>query len=50
MYGEAQDSLRATNALLTGLDRAKKYSNIIFLCTSNMYDCLDAVSIQHTFY
>lgn len=43
MHGEAQDSLRATNALLTGLDRAKKYPNIILLCTSNMLDCLDAV-------
>ena len=48
MHGEAQDSLRATNALLTGLDRAKKYRNIIFLCTSNMLDCLDTVcSIQY---
>jgi SpoVK/Ycf46/Vps4 family AAA+-type ATPase len=43
MYGEVQDSLRATNALLTGLDRAKIHSNIIFLCTSNMYNSLDVV-------
>jgi len=41
MHGEALDSLRATNALLTGLDRAKRFSNVIFLCTSNMIDCLD---------
>lgn len=41
MHGEAQDSLRATNALLTGLDRAKKQPNVVFLCTSNMLDCLD---------
>ena len=41
MHGEVQDSLRATNALLTGLDSTKKYSNAIFLCTSNMPGCLD---------
>jgi pachytene checkpoint protein 2 len=39
--GEAQDSLRATNSLLTGLDRAKGLANVIFLCTSNMLDSLD---------
>ena len=39
--GEAQDSLRATNSLLTGLDRAKGLANVIFLCTSNMPDSLD---------
>jgi len=39
--GEAQDSLRATNSLLTGLDRAKRSANVIFLCTSNMPDSLD---------
>ncbi|RKF59277.1 Pachytene checkpoint protein 2-like protein [Erysiphe neolycopersici] len=39
--GESQDSLRATNALLTGLDRTKINSNIIFLFTSNMYEALD---------
>lgn len=44
MHGEAQDSLRATNALLTGLDKARKYRNIMFLCTSNMYSCLDPVT------
>ena len=44
MHGEAQDSLRATNSLLTGLDRAGKHPNIIFLCTTNMLDSLDSVS------
>lgn len=39
--GESQDSLRATNALLTGLDRTRNYPNVIFLCTSNMYEALD---------
>ena len=45
-HGEAQDSLRATNALLTGIDRAKAYPNVIFLCTSNMFDCLDSAFID----
>lgn len=39
--GEAQDSLRATNALLTGIDRLKGYPNVLLLCTSNFVDCLD---------
>ncbi|CAL3961967.1 unnamed protein product [Diplocarpon coronariae] len=39
--GESFDSLRATNALLTGLDRAAKFSNVVFLCTSNMRDVLE---------
>lgn len=43
MHGEAQDSLRATNSLLTGLDRAGQHSNIVFLCTTNMLDSLDSV-------
>lgn len=46
MTGEVLDSLRATNALLTGLDRAMKYSNVIFLCTSNMPLCLDAAFLD----
>jgi MoxR-like ATPase len=46
MQGEVQDSLRATNALLTGLDRSRKYSNVIFLCTSNMPTCLDAAFLD----
>lgn len=46
MRGEVQDSLRATNALLTGLDRAKTHSNLIFLCTTNMYDFLDAAFLD----
>lgn len=41
MQGEVQDSLRATNALLTGLDRTKKYANAILLCTSNIPSGLD---------
>lgn len=44
--GESQDSLRATNALLTGLDRTKMNSNVIFLFTSNMYEALDIAFID----
>jgi SpoVK/Ycf46/Vps4 family AAA+-type ATPase len=44
--GESQDSLRATNALLTGLDRTRSYSNVTFLCTSNMYDALDSAFLD----
>lgn len=46
MHGEAQDSLRATNALLTGLDRAKRHRNAIFLCTSNMHGSLDTAFLD----
>ena len=46
MHGEAQDSLRATNALLTGLDRIKKQPNVVILCTSNMLECLDAAFLD----
>jgi len=44
--GEAQDSLRATNSLLTGLDRAKGLANVIFLCTSNMVGSLDTAFLD----
>ena len=46
MHGEVQDSLRATNALLTGLDRTKDHVNIIILCTSNMPSCLDSAFLD----
>ena len=39
--GESQDALRATNALLTGIDRIKVYPNIIVLCTTNLLNDLD---------
>ncbi|TVY75730.1 Pachytene checkpoint protein 2-like protein [Lachnellula suecica] len=45
-HGESQDSLRATNSLLTGLDRAKSCTNVIFLCTSNMLDSLDSAFLD----
>lgn len=39
--GESHDSLRATNALLTGLDQIARYSNVVFLFTSNMCNALE---------
>jgi SpoVK/Ycf46/Vps4 family AAA+-type ATPase len=45
-HGESQESLRATNAFLTGLDRTKGYPNIAFLCTSNMVATLDAAFLD----
>ncbi|KAF4626137.1 hypothetical protein G7Y89_g12025 [Cudoniella acicularis] len=44
--GECQDSLRATNALLTGLDRMKGIVNVIFLCTSNTPESLDSAFLD----
>ncbi|KAH6671089.1 P-loop containing nucleoside triphosphate hydrolase protein [Halenospora varia] len=44
--GECQDSLRATNALLTGLDRTRNFPNVLYLCTSNMTDQLDAAFVD----
>lgn len=46
MLGEVQDSMRATNALLTGLDRTMRYPNLIYLCTSNIPECLDAAFLD----
>jgi pachytene checkpoint protein 2 len=43
---ESQDSLRATNSLLTGLDRTRRYSNLIFLCTSNTPEFLDSAFLD----
>jgi hypothetical protein len=44
--GESQDTLRAANALLTGLDRLKAFPNIIFLCTSNMPELMDSAFLN----
>lgn len=46
LHGEAQDSLRATNALLTGFDRVRSCPNVVFMSTSNMVDCLDEAFID----
>ncbi|EME39347.1 hypothetical protein DOTSEDRAFT_75153 [Dothistroma septosporum NZE10] len=39
--GECSDGLRATNQLLTALDRLRALPNIIVLCTSNLIDAID---------
>jgi MoxR-like ATPase len=44
--GEVQDTIRATNALLTGFDKVKSQPNLIILCTSNMVDTLDAAFLD----
>jgi SpoVK/Ycf46/Vps4 family AAA+-type ATPase len=44
--GELQDSVRATNALLTGLDRVKGITNLIIICTSNIDGTLDAAFLD----
>ncbi|KAK1143441.1 cytochrome c1 [Aspergillus melleus] len=38
---EPFDAVRAVNALLTGLDRLKKYDNVVVICTSNLVTALD---------
>jgi SpoVK/Ycf46/Vps4 family AAA+-type ATPase len=44
--GEIQDTIRATNALLTGFDKVKSLPNLIILCTSNMIDTLDTAFLD----
>jgi MoxR-like ATPase len=44
--GEVQDTIRATNALLTGFDKVKSQPNLIILCTSNMIGTLDAAFLD----
>ncbi|KAK5693477.1 hypothetical protein LTR97_010046 [Elasticomyces elasticus] len=39
--GECGDGLRATNQLLTALDRLRHLSNVIVLCTSNLIGAID---------
>lgn len=38
---ECGDSLRATNQLLTALDRLRNLPNIVIICTSNLIDAID---------
>lgn len=40
---EPFDAVRAVNALLTGLDRLKKYDNVIVICTSNLVTALVSI-------
>lgn len=41
MAGECGDGVRATNQLLTALDRLRALPNIIVLCTSNLLGAID---------
>ncbi|EYE93709.1 uncharacterized protein EURHEDRAFT_379053 [Aspergillus ruber CBS 135680] len=38
---EPFDAIRAVNALLTGLDKLRNYSNVVTICTSNLVTALD---------
>jgi SpoVK/Ycf46/Vps4 family AAA+-type ATPase len=44
--GEVHEAVRATNALLTGLDRVMGMANVLVLATSNLYDAIDAAFID----
>jgi pachytene checkpoint protein 2 len=41
---EPFDGMRAVNALLTALDRLRRYPNVIILCTSNLISALVSLS------
>ncbi|KAF2740395.1 AAA-domain-containing protein [Polyplosphaeria fusca] len=43
---ECADAIRSTNEFLQGLDRLRRQSNVIFLCTSNLKDNLDSAFID----
>jgi SpoVK/Ycf46/Vps4 family AAA+-type ATPase len=46
--GEPGDAVRVVNAVLTSLDSLKRKSNVLVLCTSNMMQSLDEVSLLQT--
>ncbi|KFY02559.1 hypothetical protein O988_02078 [Pseudogymnoascus sp. VKM F-3808] len=43
---EVHDAVRATNALLTGVDLVRTNANVLIICTSNLSDSLDAAFID----
>ncbi|QDS72830.1 hypothetical protein FKW77_006888 [Venturia effusa] len=43
---EVGDALRATNQLLTALDRLRHRSNVVMFCTSNMMGAIDAAFLD----
>ncbi|KAK5164019.1 uncharacterized protein LTR77_010110 [Saxophila tyrrhenica] len=43
---ECNDGLRATNQLLTSLDRLRNLPNIIVICTSNLIDAIDSAFLD----
>lgn len=48
--GECYDSIRATNQLLTALDRIRNQSNVIVLCTSNLHQAIDPAFLDRVDY
>ncbi|KAI4850179.1 AAA-domain-containing protein, partial [Aureobasidium sp. EXF-8845] len=47
--GECTDTVRATNQLLTALDRIRNKPNIIVFCTSNLVDSIDAAFLDRVY-
>ena len=43
---ECTDGMRATNQLLTALDRLRNFSNVIVICTSNLIDAIDSAFLD----
>ncbi|KAF1942687.1 P-loop containing nucleoside triphosphate hydrolase protein [Clathrospora elynae] len=43
---EPADTIRATNEILRGLDKCRKYSNIVFIFTTNLIGSLDSAFID----
>ena len=43
---EAQDSIRATNAVLTSIDKLKEYTNVLLLSTTNLFELLDSAFLS----
>ncbi|KAF2003437.1 AAA-domain-containing protein, partial [Amniculicola lignicola CBS 123094] len=43
---ECSDAIWSTNELLQGLDKLRRRRNVLFLCTSNFKDCMDAAFVD----
>lgn len=48
--GECHDSIRATNQLLTAMDRIRDQTNVIVLCTSNLKQAIDPAFLDRVDY
>lgn len=48
--GECHDSIRATNQLLTALDRVRTTPNVLVMCTSNLKSVLDNAFVDRVDY
>ncbi|KAI4724653.1 AAA-domain-containing protein [Aureobasidium sp. EXF-10728] len=47
--GECTDTVRATNQLLTALDRIRRKPNIIVFCTSNLIESIDTAFLDRVY-